>query len=540
MRLYLGLLLLTFTIWTDAVWAAPYRRLVNFEWEAVEGAKGYDIELTQSKEDDKENGQGKIYTFKVQEAAWNGRLTPGKYLMRLRTRDHRGVPGEWSPPSDFNVGLESATLTSPPPRARIASKEDEKTKMNFQWNPVGGADQYQFVLTSEDGKTQITETLSENKISVEVPVATNYTWKVTALNKNGIQSDATSIGDFSVLGKPLEPPKIEKPESDFVREIKWTRPDNVTSYDVYVFKLNIKDKKWEKFKVIENTQEDSLAFDESWPGGKYRVALRAKGPMRPSSTLAKNTFSVRHGDRSPAAEYTALVRKSIDRVTGWYGIASYLLTEMQFRGVNTEKNSAVAYSAMGGTGRVGLGWFHPDTPWGFLGIIDLSGFTINGKTRTFASTELNAVYRKDVGDRSEVRVQIGPYYKEIPETVGDPFSGQSEDLKISSAGPHAGIEYWFSLTPKLGVQLNAHLYMSLLKISTPNDQALRPSMSTQFGFLGSYRFTPTFTGLVGYARREDRVSYDALPSTSNFAVEGDKNDSTVVGNYINFFAEWAF
>ncbi|MBV2168105.1 MAG: hypothetical protein KUL82_05290 [Bdellovibrio sp.] len=527
--------ILIFTLWTATVWAAPYRRLVNFEWEAIEGAKSYEIELTQVKEKDP-----KTFTFKVQEAAWNGRLTPGKYLMKLRSRDYRGVPGEWSPESDFNVGLDTAALKFPASRSRITTKETDKTKLEFQWAPVPGADQYHFSLTSEDGKTQISEVLSEPSFKTSVPVAMSYTWKVSASNKEGIQSEATAVSQFSVLGKALENPKIDKPESEFVREIKWTRPDYATKYDVYIFKGNPTTKKWEKFKVIENTEEDSLAFDQSWPGGKYQIAVRAKSDMRPHSTLIKQTFSVRNGDRSPAAEYTALVRKSIDRVTGWYAIASYLITEMQFRGINPEKNSSVAYSAMGGTGRMGVGWFSPDTPWGFLGIIDLSGFTFNGKTQTFASTELNAVYRKSVGDRGEARFQMGPYYKELPETVGDPFSGQSEDLKISSAGPHLGAEYWYSLTPKLGLQINAHMYMSLMKISTPNGEPLTPSLSTQFGFLGSYRFTPTFTGLVGYARREDKMSYNAVPSASNFAVDGDVNESTIVGNYLNFFAEWAF
>ncbi len=101
--------ILTFTILAGAAEAAPYRRLVNFEWEAIEGAKNYEIELKQNKED-AQDGKSKVFTFKVKDAAWNGRLTPGKYVMRLRTRDYRGVPGEWSPPSDFNVGLDTAVL----------------------------------------------------------------------------------------------------------------------------------------------------------------------------------------------------------------------------------------------------------------------------------------------------------------------------------------------------------------------------------------------------------------------------------------------
>ena len=204
------------------------------------------------------------------------------------------------------------------------------------------------------------------------------------------------------------------------------------------------------------------------------------------------------------------------------------------------RSSHVAYDALGGTARVGLGWWSSNTPWGWLAIIDMSGFTLNNEVRTFASTELNAVYKMPVGDRGELRLQGGPYYKELPVTIGDPFSKTSESASVSAAGPHAGAEYWYSITPKFGVQINAHFYYSLLKISTPNGAPLNPSMSTQFGFLGSYRFTPTFTGLAGYARREDRLSYKAVPSTTNFAVDGDVNDSTIVGNYLNLFAEWSF
>lgn len=539
MRILYVLSILLFTCWTSEVWAAPYRRLVNFEWEAIDGAKSYEIELRQNKEESPD-GKSKIFTFKVKEAAWNGRLTPGKYLMRLRSRDYRGVPGDWSPESDFNVGLDTAVLKSPASKARFDTKEADKVKMTFEWAPVGGADEYQFVLTSEDGKTEVAQTLQETNLKLELPVAKNYTWKVSASNKEGIKSDATAVSEFTLLGKALEAPKISKPESEFVREIKWARPDNVSQYDVYVLKLNESTKKWEKYKVIENTTEDSMPFDDSWPGGRYQVAVRAKAEMRPTSAFAKQAFSVKSGDRSPAAEYTALVRMSIDRVTGWYAIASYLITEMQYKGINPEKNSAVAYSAMGGTGRVGAGWFSPDSPWGFLGILDMSGFTFNGKTQTFASAEMNAVYRKSVGDRGELRFQMGPYYKELPETLGDFTTQTSEDSKITSAGPHVGAEYWFSLTPRFGLQVNAHLYMSLLKISTPNGEPLTPSLSTQFGFLGSYRFTPTFTGLVGYARREDRMSYKALPGPANAVVDGDVNESTIVGNYLNIFAEWAF
>lgn len=537
LRLLLGFLLLTGLLThASSAWAEPYRRLVNFEWEAIEGAKHYEVELKQVKDD----GKGKTFNFKVKVADWNGRLTPGKYIMRLRSFDYRGVPGEWSDPSDFHVGLDTAKIESPANDTKIKTDDADSVPMDFKWGAVGGAESYHFVLTSEDGKTVVDEWVKEPKFKTKVPVAQTYTWKVTAKSPEGIESEATAVANFSLLGKALEKPEINKPENEFVRQLSWKRPANVKSFDVFVMKQNETTKKWEKFKVFENYTDDTLAFDDSWPGGKYQLAIKSKSDMRPDSGIINHGFTVRNGDRSPAAEYTALVRKSIERVSGWYGIASYLMTQMQFSGANPEKNSTVSYEAIGGTGRVGAGWFDPNKAWGFLGILDMSGFTLNGTTQTFASMELNAVYRRNLGDRGEIRVQMGPYYKELPETIGDPFTATSEYSTVSAAGPHGGIEYWYSISPKFGIQVNAHMYMSLLKISTPNGQDIDPTLSTQFGFMGSYRFTPTFTGLVGYARREDKAAYKAISNTSTFAEDGDVNESTIVGNYLNFFAEWSF
>lgn len=537
LRILPVLFILGFILHSPSVWAEPYRRLVNFEWEPVEGAKHYEVELKQVKSD---GAFGKTFNFKVKVADWNGRLTPGKYLMRLRSFDYRGVPGDWSEPSDFNVGLDIVKTESPAPDAKIKTDATDEMNVDFKWAAVGGAESYRFILTSEDGKTTIDETLKEPSFKAKVPVAQNYTWKVLARSPEGIESEATSVANFSLLGKPIAKPEIAKPESEFVRELTWKRPDHVTGFDVYILKYNEQTKKWDKFQTFENYQTDSLAFDEKWPGGKYQVAIKAKSDLRPDSPIVNQGFTVRNGDRSPAAEYTALVRKSIERVSGWYGIASYLVTQMQFQGSNPEKNSIVSYDVLGGTGRLGAGWFDPNKAWGFLGILDLSGFSFKGQTQTFAAVELNAVYRYSMGDRGEMRLQMGPYFKQLPETIGDLFTGEYEYSTVTTAGPHFGGEYWYSLSPKLGLQFNAHLYLSLMKISTPNGQDIDPTLSTQFGVMGSYRFTPNFTGLVGYALREDRVAYKAISSTDTFAEEGDVNQSTIIGHYLNLFAEWAF
>ncbi|MBX2988990.1 MAG: hypothetical protein KF802_13965 [Bdellovibrionaceae bacterium] len=516
--------------------AQQYRRLVNFEWEPIEGAQIYELELQQTKKD------GKTYAFKVKQAAWNGRLSPGEYNMRLRSIDSRGVAGEWGDPSPFQVNLESARLVSPEPKAAITAKGAQETDVTFRWEAVGGAENYLFELQTEDGSFKKQEDLKEPTITVRLPVAKNFSWKVTAAGADGARSEATSLGEFSLLGPKLGTPEFERPENEFVRDLKWSKPENTESFDVALTRFNPESKKWEKVQLIEDIRDNSLPFDAQWPGGRYKAQVKAKGQMRGTSSVGSVDFKVRGGSRTPAAEFTAEVRKSIDRVNGWYGIASYLVTQIQYASRDWDPVGGVqtSYKAVGGTGRVGLGYFRPETSWGFLGIADMSGFlNEENKNVTSVSGELNAVWRAPLGERGELRSPLGLYYKEHQVARGNAATQKVDSYEnVTVVGPHVGAEYWYSFTPKIGFQVNAHLYMSLMKMKTPNGQSIEPTLSTQFGFLGSYRFNKRFTGLAGYARREDKVRYKS--TTTDTQVSDPVNEATVQGDYLNFFAEYNF
>ncbi len=531
------ILISTFLFMSEVALSETYRRLVNFEWETIENAKSYELEIFQSNKKD-----SKKFSFKIKEAAWNGRLSAGKYQLKLRALDARSVPGEWGAPIDFDVNLENVTMKSPAPNANVNSNEEKEEEVNLVWAAVGGADSYQVEIHSEDGKFDKVETTPQTNYKVKLPVATRFNWKVTAKNNAGINSDAVSVAQFSLLAAKIEKPKIEKPESEFVRDLKWSRPKFTDRFDYAVSRYNKKTSKWEPVLNGKDQKEETVSISESLPGGDYKVSVRAKANLRQNSNISSETFKIRNGLRTPAAEYTAMVRKSIDRVTGWYGIASYLITQINYASVYQETQTALTYNAVGGTGRLGAGWSSSTSPWGFLSILDLSGFVYNGSNLTFASLEASSVWRKTLGERGELRTQAGLYYKEIPGTTGNAFTGTTTNELIATVGPHVGAEYWYSMTPKLGLQANAHLYLSAMKIKTPNGQAVDPSISTQFGFLGSWRFDSRFTGLVGYARREDKIRYKAGALNSQFSTNSGSgnNESIVQGDYLNFFAEYAF
>ncbi|MCX7978912.1 MAG: hypothetical protein N2578_07905, partial [Bdellovibrionaceae bacterium] len=302
-----------------------YRRFVSFDLEPVEGAASYEVELTPKK--------GPPRTIKTKDAVWSGRLAPGSYLMRLRARDYRGVPGEWSEPVEFDVGLEAARMIFPTHNSKIQGKDSEQN-VEFKWHPVPGASHYALQVISKDGEFNHSLETTKTSTFVKVPLGKSYTWKLTAVSKSGVVSEGVSVADFIVSGLPLLPPSIQKPDSPFVRSLTWEAPKGATEYDVVIGHKDPKTGKWKVVKELKDFAGSEIPFEDSWPGGKWQVAVRAKGPERSPSPYTKLTFEVKSGDRSPAAEKAQEARYSIEKLKGWYFIASYLITEINYSSIN--------------------------------------------------------------------------------------------------------------------------------------------------------------------------------------------------------------
>jgi hypothetical protein len=524
----------------QSVGLGPYRRTVGFDWDPIEDSKSYDLEITQIKGDT----SGKIFTFNLTQATWTGKLVPGEYSFRVRSRDHRRVAGDWSTPRPFTVFLENVKITSPAAKSVLPAGDGEISHVKFTWNTVGGASGYNFELTSADGKTKIVKTLQENFFEADLPATKTINWKVSATSESGTSSENFSTSEFSILGTKLATPDLEKPENLYVRKLNWKRPSADSKFDISLSRYLPETKKWDQPKKIQDRKENSLDFEKNWPGGYWKVTVRAKAPDRQPSDLATMSFKVIKGDRSPAAEYVATVKKSIDRINGWYGIASYLLTMMSYQSL------ASFDSAVGGTGRLGLGWYSEKSAWGSLTTLDLSGFIASSKNYTFASLESVAIHRLRFRDSNELRSFAGVYMKELPVLLtpsevaqkASNSSYQANTYKVAALGPLAGFEYWYSLTPKLGFQLNTCLYYSMLGMNLPNGgQSLVPQLSSQFGVLGSYRVTNSFTGLTGLTYRTDKLSYtDNYATRTNSPGIPNQVDVTVKGLYLHFFAEVSF
>lgn len=515
------------------------QRKIDLELEEVEGANSYEIEL-------ESKNSGKVTTFKMSAPRWKAAIRPGEYSLRLRSYDARNVPGPWSEAVPFLVKLPGPLLHQPELNAEIKTKEESEFEVTFKWQAVPGTKKYRVDVTPENGGDAVSESFSDNSGKIKLAVAKRYSWKVTPISKLGEEGESQeNPGVFTLIGKSIAPPAIEKPEDIWVEKLRWEKSEYADRY-TYLLQRQDEKSKWTRVDMQENFNDSELTFPTSYPGGRYRLAVKAEGNLRESSSVAKVEFDVFNGDRSPATVEETKLRYSLEKPTSWYFVASYLLTNLNYTGLDSEAgNQRNVYQAVGGTGRLGLGYIHPQKNRGYLGIIDLSGLTIADENVTYAAAEMHYVLRYTWG-RNMLRPSAGLFYKELIETrdVNSSFLITTyQHDKMSFAGPHIGFDFWRPLTSKLGIQANARIYYGLFGLQTPNGRDYSAEMSYQLGLMGSYKLKPNITGFMGWAHRIDKGSYESTPNdggATSFAGSGAKQEVQIEGDFFNLLLEWGF
>lgn len=550
-RAFSYLLFLIFTFAHVNVRAGePYRRVVNFEWEPIEGAKFYEIELR------KKVPGSKTSAFKTEAPEWSGKLQVGRYEFRLRSLDKRKVPGDWSGYADLDVFLEPVKIKKPEPNAPLKAQDQEKQAVKFEWSETPGAVGYVLEIFNDKNEPVATEKTSSTDLSYTFETARSYTWKIKAVSEEGLESETSELFKLDIMGPKLAKANIEKPETEFVRELKWQPVEKAEHYDIVLAKYNSSTKKWQKFREFENFKETSLNFESDWPGGKYKIMIKAKAPSRDDSELASVAFPVREGTRTPAAEYVATMRKSIDRVDGWFSQASWYASSIS---LDTRYRDAAGFSTttITGTGRFSIGQLKSESPWGYQFSFDVGGFSFEDRVYNFFGTEFSMVRRNTSSDRSEIRYLGGVFHKEFPalyttlnSIVTNVNSIENVDRLYGKGGViglHGGVEYWYSISPKLGFQANAHLYIPMAETEMPNGGKYEAGsdVNLSVGVLGSYRYSSKLTGLVGLNYRMESYSYTdnsdpaqwSLPIYRDFS---NKVRTNISGIFLNLMAEYAF
>lgn len=508
-------------------------RVISFEWEPIPAAHSYDIEIYQ------DPSKNLVSSTSSLDARWEGTLPPGYYSLRTRSRDKRKVPGNWSPLSSFQVHLPQVHLISP--QGKTQSSDATETAVQFQWKASEGATGYVLTLITADEANVVAPQKFKTEsttLEIKLPVARKYSWSVVATDQmNNTSDDPESEKNqalrFELWGAKLEKSKLETPSNGYVRELSWTQPDFLEDQDIALQRQDPVTKKWINVFRSKNYKNPSLAFSQNWDGGTYRFIVQNRAQLRPPSDLAFIQFPVVAGDRSPASQELAELRTSIHRTHGWVFLASYFLSSVSYNGINRDTGDEIPIEfsgALAGTGRMGLGYFAKDSPWGFTGWLEGTGIVVDQTNYTGTGLEFNAMGRHRAGSRGEFRHSFGLYSQDIWEFY--PTGNESEIIphRVSQLGGHYGLEYWFAFNQKLGLQIHGNIYQPISQNASYNGNTIIPSPNLEYGILGSYRLSKNLTSLAGWSFRKTELFYASTAT--------GRNSVQIAGNYLNLYLEW--
>ena len=521
---------------TTAYAEGKVRRNFEVEWEAIEGASLYEVKLARKDEPDK-----KPTIIKTKDNHWSATIKPGNYAMQIRTFDDRGVPGDWSPATELQVKLPSVVQLDPTSGLVINSSDDNNEEVKFKWEAVPGAEEYQVnVRTTSGSGWQKEKQLSGTSWEVKVPVGEALSWNVTAVDGKGEIGDVNALPvQFEVKGPALAKPQIKKPLNKYVRELQWAESPKAKGYSYEITYQNPRTRKWDMVESKAQYSANKLAWDISRPSGRYKLKVQAFAERRAPSKKIQLEFETRGGFKDLPSLEMGMLRDSIVRPTSYYAIGSYLLTSIKYQSVSYDENQASNFSAVGGTGRIGLGYQEAESQWGGFGIVDLSGFEVGGQRFTFASAEAHLTHKLEFGQGGLLLVGTGLFAKELPVVRGNKDDGFTGLGKVKALGPHLGFTYWVPLSERYGVQFNGRIYESLFG-SGYNGAKTNFSTSYQYGLLGSYRVAPSWMGYAGYAFRKDAASYGTVTGGASFAKDGQINSVDIEGHYVNLLLEFSF
>ncbi len=539
-RFLIPLLLLGITsaMWPSLALAAEpkVRRNVEIEFETVEGASLYEVQVIR-----KDDRARKPLLFKTKNPMWQANIKPGIYEMQVRAYDDRDVPGDWSPPTEIQVRLPAIIVKEPQPEAKVQARDSKEHNVKLEWEPIPGARSYKVTLKGEKDAFLIEKEVSEPRLETAVPSGHKVQWNVAAIDDRGEEGEQISEPyKFELVGPPLEKPQISKPISKFVRELEWQSPKHSTFYSYNLTYYNAKKKTWVPVAAKADAKESKLKMDVTKPSGRYRLTVQAHGEHRNPSEKSQMDFLMQGGFKDEAEFENAILRDSVSKPTNFYAIASYLLTEVTYAYANADGGYRATFEAIGGTGRLGMGYQEPRSTWGGFLLVDYSGFIIQGQSFRFASAEAHVTKKLEFGQGGLLLFASGLFSKELPIVDGNVVEGFTGVGSVRGTGPHVGFSYWHPLTDRLGVQINARGYYTLFG-SASGGRKSEASLSMQYGLLGSYRLGRSWMGYAGYAYRKDEANFATdSGNPASFAQPGNVNSITLEGHYLNLVLEWSF
>lgn len=176
-------------------------REVEFEWEEVEGAKHYQVEIKNSK-DFHQTLNSNTNTFKI-------KIAPGRYQIRgkVASLDVRDTQSDWSNWKAFDVPPATVAPQNFNNFEHKISAKSYVAEVPLQWLPIEGASEYILNLSDANGKLIKTINATSNHLLLKLRPG-YYAISISARTWDGLLSEPVTLPKPLIIQNiPMEPPQ---------------------------------------------------------------------------------------------------------------------------------------------------------------------------------------------------------------------------------------------------------------------------------------------------------------------------------------------
>lgn len=252
---------------------AQEERWIDIEWDAIENAQSYEIELLQNVNNENKS----LGIFKTELPTWSKSVTSGIYSIKLRALDKRGVPGDWSQPLPISIKSKPPELEYPRFDQLIEVEPSEYYIQEFHWKSIPGINLYKLQVFDTDNKLVFTEVITNNTFSYKFKFPGQYYWNVAPLlSKNDEVELNLKKYPFKISFGQLKAPELTITTSSKTVLFNWNKINRAEQYLFELFKEK-EDGSFEKLENI-NINSQSLSFPKSkFEKGTFKAIITAKG-----------------------------------------------------------------------------------------------------------------------------------------------------------------------------------------------------------------------------------------------------------------------
>lgn len=415
--------------------SAEDTRWIDLEWEEVKEAREYEIELFQQ-EGEKILPRGK---YKTDSAQWSHAVPPGKYSLRLRSVDKRGVPGEWSQNIPLKVRMQNPRLLRP-----VSNDKVSDPLVTFEWAPVDGAANYQLLIQNKE-KILHNALTTELKASVYLESLGKVQWTVFALEKDEEARPADNLptnafSEFTRAGTVLDAPYVSADLKEKV-SISWKKVNLAQVYQIDYFPPTESGDKNRRF----NLKKPPMVFSSArLKEGVTTITVKAIATGHQDSR--KSIVKVnRQGARVELEDIVQGKEEESEKIAPtqtffrnelFFGV---MLSKFSYASENDETDTELNQESLSGLGLMGE-WNHRPTLNALKRKLEFSLMNLSSGVDSGMAGRLAYSWHKET--KSIFTYGAGVSVLKLPVFIGNRFTDKIEVESATSLGPefHAGIK----------------------------------------------------------------------------------------------------